>query len=80
MNYRLWEVQQQLANGEWENTWTMEEDIDGETVRYPAVFPTRGDAEQALDEHLKDMEAADMDHDRDEFRIVQLELTHARKS
>lgn len=56
-----WRVETKFTYG-WENVWTE----DGA----PLTFATQESAERALEEHLSDLKDADMEHDRDEYRIV----------
>lgn len=64
----MWEVQL-LIGEQWENVWTVEDGEEKET------FATRLEAQEALDEHLKDIawavKVGDMqDNGPDEYRIA----------
>lgn len=60
-----------LTGEKWENTGTVE--VEGnKTIK--EFFTSREDAQAELDEHFEDMEEANMDFDRDDYMIVQVNL------
>lgn len=61
------EVQELHANGEWENTWSIENDA-GDMI--PQVFNTAAEAQSELDDHLKELEREEMDPEPENYRVV----------
>ena len=62
----MYEVQTYTICDGWVNTWS----DDGT----PTVFKSFGEALDAIDEHLADLEADGMDEDRNTYRIKFYEL------
>lgn len=66
----MYEIQTYTICDGWVNTW--HDTQDGNYT--PTVFKSFGEALEALDEHLEDLESANMAEDRDTYRIKFLEL------
>jgi len=62
----MYEVQTYTICDGWVNTW--------HTDGTPTVFKSFGEALDELDEHLADLEYANMEEDRNNFRIKFLEV------
>ncbi len=81
-----YEVQHFTLCDGWVNTWSStEKSPDGRFIEVPETFPTRKEAQEALDEFLADIQdeidagqrAADEGYDPDNFRIAQVQLARA---
>lgn len=62
-----WEVQEDTVVDGWTNTWR---DEQGELQR----FDSRDDAEAELDTFMVDVELDGLDYDRENYRVVQVEV------
>jgi|CXWL01.1.fsa_nt_gi hypothetical protein len=78
---KRYEVQTWTLCDGWINTWSIiEEAGDNIFTDIPETFPTREEAQQALDEFLSDIQSeidtgqrsADEGYDAEDFRIVQV--------
>lgn len=71
------EVQTYFGDDNWENVWT---NTDENAVETPMLFNTAEEAQEEIEDHLAEMDIRGMDYDRDDYRIIQLELKLGEQS
>ena len=73
----MYEVQTYTICDGWVNTWTINKVVNKKLKNVPEVFNSFGEALEAIDEHLQEMEDEGMDEDRNTYRIKFVEVTNA---